>query len=117
MLVRKIEELSDMLIRYDYTANLSRGNWAWEFARRNPDLRDDAFAVLPQHGAGSALVVLAISLRRSISPTLRRTHRQNSSGRTLRGSSSLWSNLLSAENHNFVNWNPKWNPRANSKLV
>ena len=54
MLVRRIEDLSDMLIRYDYTANLSRGNWAWEFARRNPALRDDAFAVLPQLETGMA---------------------------------------------------------------
>jgi len=46
MLVRAIETLSDLLIRYDYTAGLSRANWAWEFARRNPDLRDDAFAGL-----------------------------------------------------------------------
>ena len=42
MLIRTIEDLSDMLVRYNYTANLSRGNWAWEFARRNPALRDDA---------------------------------------------------------------------------
>jgi hypothetical protein len=54
MLVRKIEDLSDMLIRYDYTASLSRGNWAWEFARRNRALRDDAFAVLPQLETGMA---------------------------------------------------------------
>jgi hypothetical protein len=48
MLVRQIEDLRDMLVRYNYTANLSRGNWAWEFARRNSALRDDAYAVLPQ---------------------------------------------------------------------
>jgi hypothetical protein len=54
MLVCTIEGLSDMLIRYNYTANLSRGNWAWEFARRNRALRDDAFAVLPQLEAGRA---------------------------------------------------------------
>ena len=54
MLIRTIEDLSDMLVRYNYTANLSRGNWAWEFARRNPALRDDAYAVLPQLETGTA---------------------------------------------------------------
>ncbi|MEH6742794.1 DNA -binding domain-containing protein [Hyphomonas sp.] len=54
MLVRTIEDLSDMLVRYNYTANLSRGNWAWEFARRNPALRDDAYTVLPQLETGTA---------------------------------------------------------------
>lgn len=54
MLVRRIETLSDLLVRYDYTAGLSRGNWAWEFARRNPALRDDAFSVLTQLETGTA---------------------------------------------------------------
>lgn len=44
MLVQIIEDLSDILVRYDYTAKLSRGNWAWEFARRNQFLRAEAFA-------------------------------------------------------------------------
>ena len=48
MLVRSIEGYGDLLERYDYTASLLPSNWAWEFARRNLVLRDDAYAVLPQ---------------------------------------------------------------------
>lgn len=48
MLVRSIEGFGDLLGRYDYTASLLPSNWAWEFARRNQVLRDDAYAVLPQ---------------------------------------------------------------------
>lgn len=54
MLVRTIQDMTDMLVRYNYTANLSRGNWAWEFARRNPALREVAYAVLPLLESGLA---------------------------------------------------------------
>ncbi|MEP0315157.1 MAG: DUF2285 domain-containing protein [Hyphomonas sp.] len=54
MLVRTIEDLSDTLVRYDYTANLSRGNWAWEFARRNPTLRAAAYTAQPSLETRSA---------------------------------------------------------------
>ena len=47
MLVHTIEDLNDPLARYDYTANLSRGNWAWEFARRNSALKAAAYAAQP----------------------------------------------------------------------
>jgi hypothetical protein len=47
MSIRTIDDLNDTLVRYDYTASLSRGNWAWEFARRNPELRAAAYAAQP----------------------------------------------------------------------
>ena len=33
-----------VLARYDYLSRLSPDRWAWEYARRNPDLRRDAEA-------------------------------------------------------------------------
>ena len=38
-----------VLARYDYLSRLSPDRWAWEYARRNPDLRRDAEAVSYTH--------------------------------------------------------------------
>lgn len=42
MQIRELRELSDILPSYDYTSKLSRDRWAWEFCRREPELRDMA---------------------------------------------------------------------------
>jgi hypothetical protein len=54
MTVRTIEGLSDTLVKYDYTSKLCRGNWAWEFARRNTALRKAAFASRPDLEAATS---------------------------------------------------------------
>lgn len=42
MQIHELKELSDILPKYDYTSKLGRDRWAWEFYRREPELRDMA---------------------------------------------------------------------------
>lgn len=44
MRIQQKDGWHDFLSDYDYTANLGRDRWAWEWLRRNPDFRKAAFA-------------------------------------------------------------------------